>query len=154
MRNAGFRLMLLAAIASLPAWGEVNRSWDELMQRLQPGRTVVVVQQSRKQAEGKLLALTAEAITVRVDEAPLVIPRDEVFRVRIANIRRRNTLAGLGIGAAAGAIFGVSASPANRGAGAAAGAMLFCGPGALAGGVVPIGAPLYEAPGGLRKKVK
>jgi len=65
---------------------------DVLVETLKPGRTVVVVQHSRKQAEGKLLSLTAESITLQVGGQPLTVQRDDVFRVRIANIRRRNTL--------------------------------------------------------------
>jgi hypothetical protein len=67
---------------------EVNRSWETLVSTLQPGHRVVVVQHSRKQAEGKLLGLTGESITVQSADQPITIQRDEVFRVRIAGTAR------------------------------------------------------------------
>ena len=146
MLGASFKLSLLVAVAVLPVCAEVNQSWQALVETLKPDRKVVVVQHSRKQAEGKLLSLTGESITVRVSGQPLTIQRDDVFRVRIANIRRRNTLLGMAIATGVGALVGY-----KNGGVAFAGAIMSVGPGAAVGGALPIGKPLYEAPGGLKK---
>jgi len=130
---------------------DVNRSWDTLVETLKTGRRVVVVQHNRKQAEGKLLSLTNESITVQVRGQPLAVPREDVFRVRIADIRARNTAIGMGIGTVAGAVIYVLGTNADPAISAMIGAILGVGPGAAVGGAMPIGKPLYEAPGGLRK---
>jgi len=155
------RTLLLSGLAAAlltPAvhGAEVNRSWETLIETLKAGQKVVVVQHSRKQAEGRVLALTGDSITVQVSRQPVTVPRDDVFRVRIADIRRRNTLIGMAIGAAAGAIiWGVAGRDNHRvGEYAFVGSILGVGPGAAVGGSVPIGVPLYEAPGGLRKSVR
>jgi len=146
------RVGLLAALAMLPAFGaEVNRSWETLVETLKPGRRVVVVQHSRKQAEGELLSLTGESITVQMRGQALQVPRDDVFRVRIADIRQKRTLIGLGIGAAVGVIAGLNLGTKSHGTSAVVFGGLFGGIGAAAGGAIPIGKPLYEAPGGLKK---
>ncbi len=152
MQSRLFKFGLTVGLAVLPALGaEVNRSWETLVETLRPGRRVVVVQHSRKQAEGKLLSLTAESITVQVSRQPVTVQRDDVFRVRIADIRQKRTLIGLAIGAAVGAVIGGTGADTYKGAAAALGAGVAGGIGAAAGGVIPIGKPLYEAPGGLKK---
>ena len=145
--------LVLAGTLLAPAMhsAEVNRSWETLVATLKPGRRVVVVQQSRKQAEGKLVSLTSESIAVEVRGQPLTVQREEVFRVRIADIRQKRTLIGLGIGAAVGVVYGLNLGTRAHGTSAAALGGLFGGIGAAGGGVIPIGKPLYEAPGGLRK---
>jgi len=146
------RVGLLAALTMLPAFGaEVNRSWETLVETLKPGRRVVVVQHSRKQAEGEMLSLTGESITVQMRGQALQVPRDDVFRVRIADIRQKRTLIGLGIGAAVGVISGLNLGTESHGTSAVVLGGLFGGIGAAAGGAIPIGKPLYEAPGGLKK---
>jgi hypothetical protein len=154
MKSRLLEFGLTAALMILPAFGaEVNRSWETLVETLKPGRKVVVVQHSRKQAEGKVLSLTNESITVQVGRQPLTVQRDDVFRVRIANIRRRNTLIGVAVAATIGAvIFGPAGkNNFNPGREALVGGILGAGAGAMAGGSLPIGSPLYEAPGGLKK---
>ena len=143
---------MLAALTMLPAFGaEVNRSWETLVETLKPGRRVVVIQHSRKQAEGEMLSLTGESITVQMRGQALQVPRDDVFRVRIADIRQKRTLIGLGIGAAVGVISGLNLGTKSHGTSAVVFGGLFGGIGAAAGGAIPIGKPLYEAPGGLKK---
>ena len=154
MKGTMFLSGLAAALLTPAAYSaEVNRSWETLIETLKPGRKAVVVQHSRKQAEGKVLSLTGESITVQVGRQPVTVQRDDVFRVRIADIRRRNTLIGMAVGAATGAIiWGVAGRDNHRvGEYALAGSILGVGPGAAVGGSVPIGVPLYETPGGLRK---
>jgi hypothetical protein len=143
---------LAAALLTPALFGaEVNRSWETLVETLKPGRLVVVVQHSRKQAEGELLTLTGESITVQVGAQPLTIQRDEVFRVRVAEIRMKRSLIGLGIGAAAGVVFGANLGSRRHGLSAMAFGGILGGIGAAAGAAIPIGNPLYEAPGGLKK---
>jgi hypothetical protein len=142
----------LAAALLAPALfaGEVNRSWDTLVATLKPGRRVVVVQHNRKQAEGKVLVLTDQSITVQPVDQPLTIARDQVFRVRIAGTRSKRALIGLGVGAAVGIAFGANLGSRRHGTSAAAFGGIFGGIGAAVGAAIPAGHPLYEAPGGLR----
>ena len=150
----GNRLLpgLAAALLTPALFGaDVNRSWETLVETLKPGRLVVVVQHSRKQAEGKLLTLTGESITVQAGAQPLTIQRDEVFRVRVAEIRMKRSLIGFGIGAAAGVAFGANLGSRRHGLSAVVFGGVFGGIGAAAGAAIPIGNPLYEASGGLRK---
>jgi hypothetical protein len=152
MSRVLLRVGFVGVLTILPAFGaEVNRSWETLVETLKPGRKVVVVQHSRKQAEGKVLSLTNESITVQVGRQPLTVQRDDVFRVRVANIRRRNTLIGLALGAAVAGGLGYTLEDFYRGFAATVGAGVGAGIGAAAGGVIPIGKPLYEAPGGLKR---
>jgi hypothetical protein len=143
----------LAAALLTPALlgAEVNRSWETLVATVKPGRRVVVVQHNRKQAEGKLVTVTGESITVDTGAQPLTIQRDEVFRVRVAGTRMKRSLIGLGIGAAAGVVFGANLGSRRHGLSAVAFGGIFGGIGAAAGAAIPIGIPLYEAPGGLKK---
>jgi hypothetical protein len=130
---------------------EVNRSWDTLVAKLKPGSRVVVVQHSGKQAEGNLLNITGETITLRAGDRPLTIQRDEVFRMRVAGTRTKRSLIGLGVGAAAGVAFGANLGSRRHGLSAVAFGGILGGIGAAAGAAIPIGSPLYEAPTGLRK---
>ena len=153
MKGTLLNLGLLAAVTVLPAGAaEVNNSWETLVQTLKPGKTVVVTQMNGKKAEGKLLSLSQEAIAVTVDERPVSVQREDVFRVRLANIRQRHTLIGMAIGVGVGVVWGSQLGDINRGISVAVMGGLGTGIGAAAGGALPIGAPLYEAPGGLRRK--
>ena len=153
-----FRLLVVAAAPALAICAEPNHSWDALMQSLQPGKTVVVTRMNSVKVEGKLLALGPDSITVREDGQPLVVRKEDVLRVRIANIRRKHTLIAMGVGAAMGAaamvllaaaaigavLFGAAATE-NKGPVAALGTLPGVMVGAIGGGVAPIGKPLYEA---------
>jgi len=158
------KLGLLAAVAMLPAGAaEVNHSWEQLMQTLQPGKKVVVTQMTGKKVEGKLSSLTGESITLarrklvsqrpdKYEDDPVTVDRGDVFRVRPADIRMRHTLIGMAIGAGVGVVWGSKLGDINRGISVAILGGLGTGIGAAAGGGLPIGAPLYEAPGGLKRK--
>jgi len=138
---------VLISPASL-AGAEVNRSWQELVQAVKEGKTVVVTRMNSAKVEGKLLGINAESITVERESQPQVVQREDVFRVRYANIRMKHTAWGMLIGAAGGAvILGAMTrdSIASSTGGAAFGAILGLGIGAAVGGSLPIGAPLYEA---------
>ncbi|MCL5742903.1 MAG: hypothetical protein M1541_03095 [Acidobacteria bacterium] len=144
---------MAAALLTPTLFGaEVNRSWDTLVSTLKPGRRVVVVQHSRKQAEGKVLSVTSESITVQAVDQPLTINRDEVFRVRVAGTRSKRSLIGLGVGDAAGVVFGANLGSRRHATSAVAFGGIFGGIGAAAGAAIPVGTPLYEAPSGLKTK--
>ena len=152
MRGRRLLLSLTAALLTPALFAsEINRSWEALAATLKPGRRVVVVRHSLTKAEGKLLALTGESITVQAGTQPLAIRRDDVFRVRAAGIRGTRTLIGLSIGAAAGVVFGARLGSRRHGLSAVAFGGIFGGIGAAAGAAIPIGKPLYEAPGGIQK---
>jgi len=144
MASGMLRLFALSIAPALAASAEVNRSWDVLLQSLQPGKKVVVTRMNSGNVEGKLLETTADSITVRWHGKPQVIQRDDVFRVRIADIRRRHTLWGMAIGTGAGAIIGASVDTA-RGPAATVFGLFGIGIGAAVGGALPIGRPLYQA---------
>ena len=149
MKRTLLRLGLLAAVAMLPvSAAEVNRSWEKLTESVIVGKSVVVKRTNSVQVEGKLLAIGGDSITVRWKGKPEVISREDVFRVRYANIRRRHTLLGMAFGAVSMAVL-VGAS--GGAAGAFGGAIVGVGPGAAVGGALPLGKPLYEAAGGLKK---
>ena len=105
------KLGLLAAAVMLPARAaEVNHSWEKLAESVTIGKSVVVKCTNSVQVEGRLLAIGGDSITVRWKKKPEVIAREDVFRVRYANIRRRNTLLGMAIGAGGSAVmFGAAA---------------------------------------------
>ena len=142
MRTCAIAVALLTTLC-LSARGETNRSWDELMKKIQIGKNVVVSPMGSGKVEGRLVAITADTITVHARSRDTEIKREEVRRVRYANIRRRNTLIGLAAGAAGGGIG--SAATDDEPILAAILAGTFGGIGAAVGGLLPIGRPLYEA---------
>ena len=146
-------LLLLVAVA--PAFivhGQVNRSWEVLMESVKPDKRVVVTKMTSGNVEEKLLSITADSITVQWRGQPTVVQRPDVFRVRIADTRMRHTMIGMAIGAGVGIVWGSQLGDINRGISVAVMGGLGTGIGAAAGGALPIGAPLYEAPGGLKRK--
>ena len=153
MNGTLLSLGLLAAATMLPAGAaEVNHSWEKLAESVTVGKSVVVKRMNSVQVEGKLLAIDADSITVRWKKKPEVMSREDVFRVRYANIRRRNTLLGMAIGAGVLAVWGAQNENFGGTDGALLAAAIFgVGPGAAVGGALPIGKPLYEASGGLKK---
>lgn len=156
LKPAGWAALLI--VPALANGAEPNRSWDTLVQSATPGHSVVVTKTTSANVEGKLLEITADSIAVQWHGSKEVIRKEDVFRVRRANIRRRHTLLGLAGGAAAGAAMGAAVagrtSGGSAGIGAAAFGIVGLGAGALVGGVLPIGAPLYEAERPLKKPAK
>ncbi len=158
MERTVLKVGLLAALAAPPAGAaELNRSWEKLVESVTVGKSVVVkLTTSGLQEEGKLLSISAESITLRLDGKPVTIPRKDVFRVRYANIRRKHTLLGMAIGVGIAASWAVLSGrdnhPHQYGGRAVIGAIVGVGPGAAVGGALPIGPPLYEAPVGVRSR--
>ncbi len=84
--------------------------WNNL-QQLRVGDKVEVVRTDLSKLKGRFLSFSDEAISLRVGKDEVGVQRPNVFRVssREHSKRLRNTLIGLGIGAAAGAVVGAAA---------------------------------------------
>jgi hypothetical protein len=147
MNSVLLKWFLIGTVPAAALAGEPNRSWEVLMQSLEPGRSVVVTRMTSAHVEGKLLGITSDTITVKWHGKPEVLQREEVYRVRFANIRRTHTLSGMLLGAAIGAVFGAAVVAGYRGEGACGFALAGVGVGAGVGGAMPIGAPLYQVAG-------
>jgi hypothetical protein len=106
---------------------------------------------SSANVEGKLLGITADSITVKWRGNPEVAARDDVYRVRIANIRRKHTLIGMAVGSAITAGVAGAATEEYKEYAAYTGAIVGVALGAAVGGALPIGAPLYQAAGPPRR---
>ncbi len=150
-----FICLWLAAPGYLAA-GEVNRSWDELERIIVLGKNVAVTRMNAVVVEGKLTNITADSITVQEEGALQTIERGDVFRVRYAGIRKKHALWGMAIGAAVGAvgltIIDSRSTHPHASEAAPFGALVFgLGPGAIVGGALPLGMPLYEAEKVVRK---
>jgi hypothetical protein len=158
----GLVLLLCAPLAAQPQKPDkaedVNRSWEKLVETLRPGETVEVTWMTGKKANGKVLSLALESITVEggdVARDPTreeTISRNDVFRVRICGSRRLHALLGMVIGAVGGGA-GLGAkykSPGQKGEygvgfGVFVGAVLGGGAGLAVGAALPPTPPLYEA---------
>ncbi len=152
----GTRLFLLISVwisahACLAA-GEVKGSWEELMQKLVPGKIVTVTRMSSANVQGKLTQITADSITVQGVAAAQTLERGDVFRVRYANVRVNRALKGMLIGAGVSAVACVISElryPVEKQSKIEAAVIcpIFIGiPGGLiAGAAAPLGPPLYEA---------
>jgi hypothetical protein len=83
------------------------------LQQLRVGQKIEVVDTNLKKYKGTFLSFSDEAISLRVKKQEVGVQRLNVFRVssrsRERSKRLRNTLIGLGIGAAAGAVVGAAA---------------------------------------------
>ncbi len=99
---------LRAAQPQSPPSGESD--WGNLRQ-LRVGDKVEVVRYNLSKLKGTFLSFSDEAISLRVGKDEVGVQRPNVFRVssREHSKRLRNTLIGLGIGAAAGAVVGAAA---------------------------------------------
>jgi len=145
------------ATASAPS---PNRSWATLVDTVKKGRKLTLTLMTMTNVEGKLVAIDGQSIRIEQPGGAQTIEAAEVFRVRYAGIRSRHAKWGMLIGASAMAIVGAiayeptthtesdgSTHTQNQAIGAALFSALFFGLpyGAIAGAVMPIGPPLYEA---------
>lgn len=130
---------------------EPNRSWDALAGNARTGRKVIVSLMNSATVEGRLLGIDARSISVEQPGGPRVIDAADVARVRYAGVRKRHVVYGMLIGAAVGGLATAiidrqSSHPSSTGEAVGMGAVFIGLPaGAIAGAVVPAGAPLYEA---------
>jgi hypothetical protein len=84
---------------------ELKQSWENL-RTLQVGERIQVVDQRLKSQNGMFLSVSDEALTFRVEQDEVAIPRADVFRVtsREQTKRKRNALIGAAIGAGVGGL--------------------------------------------------
>ncbi len=105
-----YRFLILAALILAPHMTlaqAVPDDWDNIG-RLKAGRRIQVVDMKLKATEGRFLRYSDAGIVVRTHAGEVLIPRANVFSIkdRESSHRGRNTLIGLGAGAAAGLTIG------------------------------------------------
>jgi small nuclear ribonucleoprotein (snRNP)-like protein len=104
-----FSTMTVAAQGNVSDWSRLNSvtAGSKLSVRLRNGKTV----------NGKLSSVSDTALSLTVKNAPVELKRDEVLTIHevIKKSAAKTTLIGLGIGAGAGAVFGVAADASNNG---------------------------------------
>jgi hypothetical protein len=133
-----------------PLTPDTNRSWDALAAHVTAGRKVVVTLVNSTVVEGKVIAIDGHSITIEQGVAVQTIRVDDVCTVRDAGARKRRVVYGMLIGATAGSVMGPawdrrSAHPSSRAEASVFGAVFIGAPiGAIAGALVPRGAPLFE----------
>ncbi len=151
-----FSLLLVTTIfsVSLPAQESGEHSWENL-QQVRVGQKIEVVDTNLKKLKGTFLSFSDEAISLRVGKDEVGVQRPKVFRVssREYSKRLRNTLIGLGIGAAAGAVVGavaVAGKPRQAGErqlSMVIGTLMGSGAGAAVGSAIPAFQTIYRAKG-------
>jgi hypothetical protein len=141
--------LAVAVLMMTPQWTFAQSkedSWDRLRQ-LRAGQRIEVVTAKLKSAQGSFTGYSDQAVSLRLGQAEVSIPRGEVFSVknRERSHRTRNVLLGLAIGAAGGlavgaikgatyhekgetGVFVLVWAPIGAGIGAGAGAAVPSGP--------------------------
>ena len=138
--------------AQLPAEPDTS-DWNNL-QRLRIGDKVELVRMNLSEQKGTVLAWTEEAISLRLKNQEVTIPREEVYRVTwlSKSKRGRNALIGLVVGAVVGAVLvatirdDLGADDPTAAATAVAPSLIFGGIGAGIGAAFPSHPTLYRAP--------
>ncbi|HEV8413836.1 MAG TPA: hypothetical protein VGQ49_09600 [Bryobacteraceae bacterium] len=136
-------LVLLGAIA--PA--QTNLTDWNTVKALATGASVRITTGSRT-VGGRVLRVTDDSLVLSAGKTQEMFPQNEVKRVLLRgdSHRGRNSLIGLGIGGAAGAVIGAAAHQdctgwcffnTSRGADAAGGAIGLGGIGAIVGALIP-----------------
>ena len=128
--------------------------WNNL-QQLRVGQKIEVVDTNLKKLKGTFLSFSDEAISLRVGKDEVGVQRPKVFRVsaREHSKRLRNTLIGLGIGAAAGAVVGAAAvagkprQAGERRLSMVIGTLIGSGVGTVVGAAFPGYQTIYRAKG-------
>ena len=97
-------VVLLSAVAQAQ---DPEQSWDNL-RTLQAGQKIQVVDQNLKSQEGTFVSFSEGAISFRVNQGEVAVPRADVLRVTSLerSKRARNALIGLGVGAVVGGAIG------------------------------------------------
>ena len=129
-----------------------EQSWENLRQ-LRPGQKVEVIDMKMKSLNGAFVSFTEEAILLQTKQDQVTLTRADVLRVsdREHSKRRRNTLIGIGIGAAGGLAAGTIAfqwlaEEGSTGVFMLGGLSVGAGAGALVGAAIPTGAQtIYRA---------
>ena len=123
MQRITWAMFLLVLLPGLGLAQTGQASWDNLSQ-LRAGQKIEVVDMKLKSLKGTFVSFSEEAISLRVKESEVAVPRPDVLRVSLRenSKRTRNLLIGLGIGAAGGLAAGVGLMEREPGyAGAVAG---------------------------------
>ena len=86
-----------------------DSSWENLRQ-LRAGQQIQVVEMSLRSQDGSFLRLSDEAISLRVKDREVSIPREEVLRVSLrgGHRRLRNVLLGMAVGGGIGLAVGAA----------------------------------------------
>ena len=152
-RIVGLALMNFALPAVVSAQ-TVAATFDELHERIKSGETVYVTDDHGRTTKGRLLSVSAEALSMEADAGRVEFPLTQTDRV---SVRRRDSLkngilTGLAVGAVIGAVLAVaednrSSAPCDPMSGSLCGAFkggFVDGPavaaaGALVGGLVGVG---------------
>ena len=141
-------LFCLAVISmAATALAQSNATDWNTVKGLATGADVRITAGSRT-VHGKVLRVSDEAIVLAFGKGQEMFPQQEVLRIRLKgdSHRGRNSLIGLGSGAAAGAIIGAAAHQdcsgfcifyTSRGTGTAIGAIVLGGIGAAVGALIP-----------------
>jgi hypothetical protein len=111
---------------------------------LRAGQKIEVVDMKLKSLKGTFVSFSEEAISLRVKESEVAVPRPDVLRVSLRenSKRTRNLLIGLGIGAAGGLATGLGIMEREPGyAGAVAGTTIL---GAVVGAGLGAAFPGYQ----------
>ena len=145
-------IVLLTTMASAQT---SEQSWDNL-RALRAGERIQVVDQRLRSQDGFFLDFSRETVTFQVDSDPVTVSRRDVLRVSDPgrSKRWRNTLLGLGIGAAFGFVSGMGACEhltdtkckgSDRVAVGAGVALVYGGIGAGVGALTPQHTTIYRA---------
>ena len=109
MQRLIWGLFLLVLLPGLGLAQTGLESWDNLSQ-LHAGQKIEVVDMKLKSLKGTFVSFSEGAISLRVKESEVAVPRPDVLRVseREDSKRVRNMLIGLAIGAGAGVAIGAA----------------------------------------------
>ena len=96
-------LVLLLLVPGIGFAGSSPNDWDNLKQ-LRPGQKIEVVDSSMKTVQGAFVAVSEEAISLRVGKSEESVVRAKVVRVSVRDTshRTRNMIIGAAVGAGAG----------------------------------------------------
>ena len=154
MQRITWAMFLLVLLPGFGLAQTGQASWDNLKQ-LRAGQKIVVVDMKWKSVKGTFVSVSEEAISLRVKQGEVAVPRPDVLRVsdREHSKSLRNKLLGLAIGAGAGAAVGLGAGATgssyerafNMGVGGLVGTGVGAGLGVLVGACFPEQQTVYRA---------
>jgi hypothetical protein len=100
-------ILAAAFVATLHAQSSGQDNWDNLRQ-VNPGQQVQIVLMNAQAHKGKFASFSDQAVSLTANGDEVAFTRDQVLRVSLLDggKRKRNTILGLGIGAAAGLVGG------------------------------------------------
>lgn len=100
---------VLATVLLMPQIAVAQHYRWANLEQIQSGQKVVVIDQQMKNVTGTFVRVSENDLTIKKKDKEITMDRDSVYRVTSTPQHRgRNTLIGLGVGAATGAIWGAS----------------------------------------------